>query len=151
MSVHQLDPRRIATLLRRRSRRRVRAPSSVPVRAPQQTAVEPLQGGGPVRPLLLGYQSARAATTPAALRAGRSALASYAQREGYTLGQIFLEADTREPLSALHALIEAAVREEAAAVAVPTAADLGRIPRIQHLVKQQMERAAEVRVLIITP
>ncbi len=72
-------------------------------------------------PLLLGYQCARGASTPAAIRAGRRTLERFARDEGFALGDVFLEADVSQPYRAVSALVDIAIRGGAEAIAVPSA------------------------------
>ncbi len=96
-----------------------------------------------VSPLLLGYQNA---STRETLLAGERAVVSFAQAQGYTPGPMYVE---RGRYSALVALLEAAKGQNAAAVAVPTAADLGRSPHLQELLREKITQAAGVMVFVI--
>jgi len=102
-----------------------------------------------MKPLLLGYQQVRVDAPRDAVAGGRQLLAIFAAREGFALGEVFVERDVNRPCSALVALIEAARRCGATAVAVPTSEDLGRLPRVRHLMQRRLEREAGVRVLIV--
>src|SRR5690242_19885265 len=57
-----------------------------------------------VKPVLYGYQTVRAGTPAVEIDRGREALAAFAQREGFALGEIFVERDANHPSSALTAL-----------------------------------------------
>ena len=103
-----------------------------------------------MKPVLYGYQTARAGTPAFEIDRGREALAAFAQREGFALGEIFVERDANHPSSALTALISAARRSGVAAVAVPTDEDLGRLPRVRRLMRTRLEREAGVQVLVVT-
>jgi hypothetical protein len=100
-------------------------------------------------PVLLGYQSARGASTPTSIRAGRRTLERFAINEGFALGDVFVEADGSPPHRAVSALVDIAIRGGAEAIAVPSAQDLGRRPPAQTRMRWRIEREAGIRVLII--
>jgi|tagenome__1003787_1003787.scaffolds.fasta_scaffold20899755_3 hypothetical protein len=102
-----------------------------------------------VKPILFGYQTVRVSTPAGAVFRGREALADFAHREGFALGEVFVERDVDRPCSALTALICAARRSNVMAVAVPTTADLGKLPRVRWLMQHRLEREAGVRVLVV--
>jgi len=102
-----------------------------------------------VKPILFGYQTVRSSTPAEAVAKGREELAAFAIREGFALGEVFVERDVDRPCSALAALIAAARRSPVAAVAVPTTDDLGRLPRVRWLMRYRLEREAGVRVLVV--
>jgi hypothetical protein len=102
-----------------------------------------------VKPILFGYQTVRLNTPAEEVAKGREALAAFALREGFALGEVFVERDADRPCSALAALICAARRSGVAAVAVPTTDDLGRLPRVRWLMRYRLEREAGVRVLVV--
>jgi hypothetical protein len=104
-----------------------------------------------MKPLLYGYQNVLATATPEDAEAGRRALTAFAIREGFALAQIFVESNHLEPGSALEALIDAVRRDQVEAVAVPRLTDLGRVKRIQRLVRERLQREAHVRILVIEP
>ena len=104
-----------------------------------------------MKPILFGYQTVRLSTTPEEVARGREALAAFAIREGFALGEVFVERDVDRPCSAFAALISAARRSGVEAVAVPTTADLGRLPRVRWLMRYRLEREAGVRVLVVRP
>jgi hypothetical protein len=102
-----------------------------------------------MKPLLFGYQQVRLDAPRDAAARGQRLLANFAAREGFALGGVFVERDVNRPCSALVALIDAARRCGATAVAVPTAEDLGRLPRVRHLMRRRLEREAGCRVLVV--
>jgi hypothetical protein len=104
-----------------------------------------------VKPILFGYQTVRVSTPAEEVAKGREELVAFALREGFALGEVFVERDINRPSSALTALIFAARRAEVAAVAVPTANDLGRLPRVRWLMRYRLEREAGVQVLVVRP
>lgn len=104
-----------------------------------------------MRPVLLGYQTARPGTPPAVVARGRDELAAFAHREGFALDEVFVEDDASRPTSALGELIAAARHRQARAVAVPTSEDLGRLERVRWLVRRRLEREAGVEVLVVRP
>ena len=102
-----------------------------------------------MKPLLIGYMSARGSATPRRLRDAETALASFAETEGYALGHVFIEPDSLRPTSALPELIANALRSGAAAVGVPTPQDLGRDAKTQELMRRRIERDACLPVVIV--
>jgi phospholipase/lecithinase/hemolysin len=104
-----------------------------------------------VKPLLAGFVNCDGSLTPALLKAGQEALATYARVEGFALGPVFLAGGAQSVASVLTALTETVRREGAAAVAVPTAADLGRTPRQQQAMREQIRRTVGVPVHIVRP
>lgn len=71
-----------------------------------------------LRPLLLGYIRGDALTTDREVAQSTSALAAFADREGYALGAVFVERTERVPL-AFEAMLAEAARTGAKAVVVP--------------------------------
>ena len=100
-------------------------------------------------PVLLGYQCARGASTPAAIRSGRRALERFAKQKGFALGDVFVEADGSQPHRAVSALVDIAIRGGVEAIAVPSAQDLWRLPPAQILMRRRIEREAGIRVLVV--
>ncbi|MCD5313561.1 hypothetical protein [Kineosporia babensis] len=91
------------------------------------------------RPMLFGYQTVRPDSSDDEVTNGRRLLVAYAALEGYTLGEIFLEWTPGTSFSALSALVVTAERCRVRTVAVPSALDLGRLPRVQELVRRKLE------------
>jgi hypothetical protein len=100
------------------------------------------------KPILVGYQTVRVSTSYEEVEHGRRLLAEFAAREGYALAGIFVERDANHPCSALVALIETAQRGDISAIAVPTRADLGGLPRVQRLTRERLIRETGVPVVI---
>jgi hypothetical protein len=100
-------------------------------------------------PPMVGYLSARGSTPRRTMRASMDAMAAYAESQGCTMGQVFVEPDDRRPTSALTELIASVVRCGAAAVVVATPEDLGRDVRVQELMRLRIERDTCLPVLII--
>ena len=103
----------------------------------------------PVRlthPLMLGYQ---VASTSAAVRAGDRDFVTFAGKSGYTAGALYVESGSRRGTSALAALVQEARRQDVAAIAVPTAADLGRTAALQQLMRDRIAGDASVTVYIM--
>ena len=100
-----------------------------------------------MRPLLFGYQGA----VPVDDRlSGALAVAQFAAREGYNLAGTYTErADGDAPLSALVEMLEAMNRLDVRHVAVPTPADLGRLPRVRSVVRRRLERDGEATVHVL--
>jgi hypothetical protein len=104
-----------------------------------------------VAPIVLGYQTVRLDTTERETVVGRRILHEFAAKEGYALGEIFVEDDLNHPGNAMAAMIAACRYGEVDAVVVPSWVDLGRMVRVQQGTKQRIEHQAGVRVLVATP
>jgi hypothetical protein len=104
-----------------------------------------------VKPVLVGYQVVRVSSSMDEVARGRRALADYAAREGFSLGDVLVERDVNRPCSALVALIDLVRGSDVGVVAVPTPLDLGRLPRVQRLTRERLEREAGVRVVVVEP
>lgn len=100
------------------------------------TSTAPVESAEAGQPLALGYVRAHLLMTETELADARSELAHYAEREGYTLGMIFVEQPDTVP-AAFRALVDRIRREEPQAILTPNAlhlAVLGLPPRIMHLI-----------------
>ena len=104
-----------------------------------------------MRPLILGYLRVRIGTSLATVARARQSLVDLALREGYTLGEVFVEADENRSCAALVDVIEAARNGRVAAVAVPSGEHLGRFRAAQVGLRQRVEREAGVPVLVAVP
>ncbi len=71
-----------------------------------------------IRPLVLGYLRADALATDRELALSTADLAGFAERQGYTLGTVFIERTDRVP-AAFEALMTEAARTGASAVVMP--------------------------------
>ncbi|GIH21263.1 recombinase family protein [Rugosimonospora africana] len=76
-------------------------------------------------------------------------VATFAEHEGYTLGEVFVEVEASGS-SAFAALINAALEQHAAAVVVPTLEHFGRLPGVRAAVQGLLESRTGVRVLVLT-
>jgi hypothetical protein len=99
--------------------------------------------------VLYGYQVIRAGAPAERVTDGVRLLKHFALREGFALGPVFVERPTDRPGSTLAAVIAAARRSSAIAVAVPTADDLGLTPRMRWLTRFWLEHEGRLRVLIV--
>jgi DNA invertase Pin-like site-specific DNA recombinase len=104
-----------------------------------------------VKPVLLGYLSARMDGSNDAVVNGRRVLAAFADREGYTLDEIFMDTDSAQPISAFVALLAAVRRGGAAAVVVPSVEHLGRTARERQTMRVLLEREGIARLLVAQP
>lgn len=73
---------------------------------------------GSIRPLILGYIRADPLTTDRELAIGTAELASFAEREGYALGTVFIERMGPVPV-AFEAMLTEAARAGVRAVVMP--------------------------------
>ena len=101
-------------------------------------------------PVVLGYQQVRLGTSEQDAAARRQLLADFAQRQGFTLGQIFVDDHAGRPCAALVAMIAAARSQQVSAVLVASPQDLGSVPETQRQLRVCVEREAAGRVLIIS-
>lgn len=99
-------------------------------------------------PLALGYQQVRLDTRAGDIDAGRQALTAYCQREGFALGEIFLEADVNHQCSALVALINVAKSQAPVTILVATEKDLGVMPRVRAATRARIIRETGCPVVV---
>lgn len=78
----------------------------------------------------------------------RQALRAYAEREGFTLGQVFTENATTSE-SAFFALLDAITRTEVKNVIVPSLWHFARLPGLQTAMKQHIEQETGARLWVI--
>lgn len=103
-----------------------------------------------VRPMIFGYMLVKVtAPTPTSLSDRRS-IARFADREGFAVGQVFVEAWEAGPRVALDSLIEATVCNEVAAVVIPDWTHLGADPDTQQAVRLRVEINTGVPVISIS-
>ncbi|HYU84197.1 MAG TPA: hypothetical protein VEK80_05280 [Kribbellaceae bacterium] len=98
-----------------------------------------------MRPLLLGYVRAHLLMTETELGDVKQDLADFAVREGYTLGQVYVERIDRAP-AAFQTLVDDVRRNEVKAVVVPGLHHLGVLGSPAAL-KEHLEHYTGVRVL----
>ena len=99
-------------------------------------------------PLALGYQQVRLDTRPGEIEAGRDQLVRYCQREGFALGEIFVESDINRQCSALAALIGVATANAPVTILVASANDLGVMPRVRAATRARIIRETGCPVVI---
>lgn len=100
-------------------------------------------------PLALGYQQVRLDTRPGEIDAGRDHLAHFCEREGYALGEIFVESDINRQCSALAALIGVArAQSRPVTIVVACENDLGVMPRVRHATRARIIRETGCRVVV---
>lgn len=102
-----------------------------------------------MRPVMLGYVQRRIGVPDVEVARRMRVLADFADREGYTLAEVFVDALNR-PSAALAALVELAQATPVAAVAVAVAADLEQVDGSCDELRQRLERETGVPVLIAT-
>jgi len=78
----------------------------------------------------------------------RDELAASAEREGYTLGEVFIERDTGGS-SAFAALIDALTQSKTPAVVVPDMCHFAHLLGLRVAMKDHLERETGARVVII--
>lgn len=99
-------------------------------------------------PLALGYQQARLDTRAGDLDAGRRQIAHYCDREGYALGEVFVEADLNHQCSALSALIHHAKARRPLIILVASENDLGVMPRVRQATRARIVRETGCPVMV---
>jgi DNA invertase Pin-like site-specific DNA recombinase len=102
-----------------------------------------------VRPLLFGYLRLRITDRPGRAAAAQRMIREFADREGYTLAQVYVEANENSQCAALAQLIHDVHRWNGAAVAVPDQDDLGLYVTARHQLRQRLLREAGVPVIVI--
>lgn len=102
-----------------------------------------------VKPVLFGYLRLRVTATSGEETRGRRELAAFAQREGFSLAQVFVDANENRPHAALCRLIHVARQCDGAAVAVPHLGHLGSGPQARQEMRRRLERESSARLLIV--
>jgi hypothetical protein len=106
-------------------------------------------GATMVQPLLFGYVRVRINDRPGRAASAQRLIREFAEREGYTLAQVYVEANENSPCAALAQLITAVRRWNGAAVAVPDRQDLGSYAPAQHQLRRRLLHEAGVPVIVI--
>jgi hypothetical protein len=101
------------------------------------------------KPLLFGYLRLRITDANERAARARRLLADFAEREGFTLAEVYVEADENRPCSALAQLIHSVRRWDGAAVAVPELDDLGGTEQARREMRVRLRREAGVPVLVL--
>ncbi|KWX01748.1 hypothetical protein LI90_2780 [Carbonactinospora thermoautotrophica] len=116
------------------------------------TAVHPVasERASRVRPLIVGYLRVSTHTTAEQADRMRREIAEFADREGFTLLEIFMEMETTAT-SAFAALVDALQCTEARTVVVPAMHHLGRLPGVRLALKELLERQIGAQVLVMHP
>jgi hypothetical protein len=102
-----------------------------------------------VKPLLFGYLRMRITDRPGRAATAQRSLRAYAEREGFTLAQVYVEANENSPCAALTQLIDAVRRCDGAAVAVPDHDDLGIDATARQQLRLRLQREAGVPVIVV--
>jgi hypothetical protein len=103
-----------------------------------------------MRPLIIGYLNPRPFTSDEEVARLKRELTSYADREGFSLADIYVE-QVGSHASAFNALIDAVKRQDVQAVVVPALYHLARFPGLQLAMKELLERETGARVLVVYP
>jgi hypothetical protein len=101
------------------------------------------------KPLLFGYLRLRITDASERAPRARRLLAEFADREGYTLAEVYVEADENRPCSALSELIHAVRRWDGAAIAVPELGDLGSNEDVRRELRTRLRRETGVPLLVL--
>ena len=102
-----------------------------------------------VRPLLFGYMRLRITDAGDRAASARRLLAEFADREGFTLAEVYVDADENRPCAALSQLIHSVRRWDGAAVAVPALGDLGGTVHARRELRDRLQRELGVPVLVL--
>ena len=100
-----------------------------------------------LRPLLYGYLSLRLGAPAEEVHVKRAALQAYADKEGYTLAQVF--EDIEGSTDALSTVIDLC-REGRAGVLLSSLTDLGKMPRVQALSLSRVQKTG-TNVMVVNP
>lgn len=115
-----------------------------------QIVIRQRTGATLAQPLLFGYVRVRITDRPGRAAAAQRLIRDFAEREGYTLAQVYVEENENSPCAALAQLIAAVRRWEGTAVAVPDRQDLGSYVPAQHQLRRRLLHEAGVPVIVIT-
>lgn len=96
----------------------------------------------------LGYMRLAPDTSKEAARRLRDELAAGAEREGYTLGEVFIEREAGGS-SEFASLIEALIQYKTPIVLVPGMCHFAHLPGLRTAMKDHLERETGARVVII--
>jgi hypothetical protein len=115
-----------------------------------RTVIRQRTGETMTQPLLFGYVRVRITDGPGRAASAQRLIRDFAEREGYTLAQVYVEENENSPCAALAQLIAAVRRWHGAAVAVPDRQDLGSYAPAQHQLRRRLLHEAGVPVIVIT-
>jgi hypothetical protein len=101
------------------------------------------------RPMLFGYQRVRLMTPAGEVIKARKAIAAHADRIGYSLGEIFVDADENRPYGALVMLVVAARRRGVQVIVVPSLDHFGHTPAAQSVIRRRLAEEAGLRVVVL--
>lgn len=101
------------------------------------------------RPMLFGYQRVRLMTPANEVIKARRAIAAHADKIGYSLGEIFVDADENRPYGALVMLVKAARRRGVQLVVVPSLHHLGHTPAAQSMIRRRLVEEVGLRVVVL--
>jgi hypothetical protein len=99
--------------------------------------------------LVLGYQRVHLGASESDVHAGREALETFAEREGLRLLHVYVDANANHPYERLFRMLRAVRETGAAAVAVPTAGDLGGSAFVRSVTRSMIQREVGVPVLVV--
>ena len=98
--------------------------------------------------LALGYMRLASDISEQSARRLRDELAASAKREGYIMGEVFIERDAGGS-SAFAALIDALAQSKTPVVVVPGMCHFAHLPGLRAAMKDHLERETGARVVII--
>jgi hypothetical protein len=102
-----------------------------------------------MRPTIYGYMRvASGGETDDDAQRIKHELTEYAQREGFTLDQMFTE-NIRCSESAFYAMLEALKRHDVKDIIVPSLWHFARLPGLQDAMRQHIEQEAGARIWVV--
>jgi hypothetical protein len=103
-----------------------------------------------VRPLILGYLHFPHAVTDRRVAHVSREMAAYAEREGFTLAEVYVDRPHSNG-AGFAALVDALAREEAAHVLVPALRHLAHTAALQRAIRVALEHRTGAQVLVMHP
>jgi len=102
-----------------------------------------------MRPVIYGYMRLTAGRVDCGEEArARAELAAYAEREGLTLGPVFIE-HIRASESAFQTMLDALRQGEVKNVLVPSLWHFARLPGLQEAMRQHIEQETGARLWVM--
>lgn len=101
-----------------------------------------------MKPAIYGYMRVVSSDEHDEAQRIRRELAEYAEREGFTLDQVFTESIKRSE-SAFYTMIEALRRHDVKDIIVPSLWHFARLPGLQDAMRQHIEQETGARIWVI--
>ena len=101
-----------------------------------------------MRPAIYGYMRVASSGEPGETEHIRRELAVYAEREGFTLHQVFTE-NIKCSESAFCTMVEALKRHGVRNIIVPSLWHFARLPGLQEAMRQYIEQETSARIWVV--